>query len=144
MKKELQERVTVTKYLAEQSKLQLNQLEGLVSENKHLKARVEFLAKQTQEIDNLRDHEHLKIMRDTQYFKDKCDAALLKLKYNDQRMQELESQRKYAEDIQEREQERLRDEREAVTLRDARERREQCSLIGHFKIIGGKRNTTAF
>ena len=78
-----------------------------MAENKTLKARVDYLSKQAAEVDAMREHEHLKILRDTQHFKDKCDQALLQLKYNYREMEELTSLKSYCDEIQAREAERV-------------------------------------
>lgn len=72
-KQALNEKGAVNGYLLEQTKLQLNRLETIVNENKQLKARVDYLTRQAKEIDDMRESENLKIIRDTQYYKDKCD-----------------------------------------------------------------------
>ena len=40
-------------------------LEKLVAENKQLKTKVDYMARQGQEVDFMREHENLKIMKDT-------------------------------------------------------------------------------
>ena len=58
----------------------------------------------------MKEHENLKVMRDTQYFKDRCDQALIQLKHNERKVRELESMRQYCEDVQDREEERQKTE----------------------------------
>ena len=99
MQRDLQEHKKVSRYLSEQSKMQLDRLEALVSENRRLKARVDYLSKQNQEHDIMREHENGKILRDTQYFKDRCDQALLNLKHNEKKMVVLEGMRLDCEEI---------------------------------------------
>ena len=55
----------MTRYLQEQTKFQLGRLESLIAENKQLKTRVDYLSNQSQEFDIMREHENLKILRDT-------------------------------------------------------------------------------
>ena len=69
----MNEKGVVTGYLLEQTKFQLHRLEAVTNENRQLKHRNDYLLKQMQEIDTMRESEKLKIVRDTQYFKDRCD-----------------------------------------------------------------------
>ena len=59
----------------------------------------------------MREHEHSKILRDTQVYKDKCDEALIQLKHNEHEMQDLLAIREDCEEIQEREHTRLNKEK---------------------------------
>ena len=56
----------------------------------------------------MRESENLKIIRDTQYFKDKSDQALLNLKHNEKALKELQGMRQFCEDVQEQEEKRLK------------------------------------
>jgi len=47
----------------------------------------------------MKEHEHTKIMRDTQYFKDRCDQALLQLKYAQREKEELELTKMQCDEI---------------------------------------------
>ena len=58
----------------------------------------------------MKDHEHNKILRDTQYFKDRCDSALLALKKNEKELVELRQMRHFCDDVTEREDARIREE----------------------------------
>lgn len=75
-----------------------------------MKNRVDFLSEQRQQIDFMKEHEELKVMRDTQYFKDRCDKALLALKQSEKELGELRETRLYCDDIIEREEARKKAE----------------------------------
>ena len=81
----------------------------------------------------MRDHEHAKILRDTQVYKDKCDSAMLQLKQNERQMADLLATRSLCEDIMEKEATRAEQEANETRLREKRQAREWCSFDGHVK-----------
>ena len=92
----------------------------------------------------MRESENIKIVRDTQYFKDRCDQALLTLKYHEKELTELHSMRQYCEDVQEKEVFRVNNELELNFHKTVQQEKDLKSLVGHVKLPVARKEQTSF
>ena len=82
----------------------------------------------------MQESERLKMIYDSQYYKDKVDQQFLELKATKAELENLRDMKQFCRQVQDRENARVKQELEENYLKKVAQQKEFVSLIGHVKL----------